>query len=41
LSEEVAVYAAMSMQDLQQFIAGSYIPTDAQLRALATRMRLV
>ena len=35
LSPEVGSYAQMSLTDMQQFIAGSYVPTDEQVRALA------
>ena len=39
LSPEVAACAHMSLHDLQQMIAGHYFPSDAQLQALARRMR--
>ena len=41
LSPEVAACAHMSLHDLQQFIAGSYWPTDVQLQQLARRMRII
>ena len=40
LNPEVASYAGMTLHDLQQFIAGSYWPTDQQLLQLALRMRM-
>ena len=40
LSPEVAACAGMTLDQLKQFIAGTYFPTDAQLQALARRMRL-
>jgi hypothetical protein len=41
LSPEVASYAAMTLADLQQFIAGTFTPTDAQLWQLARRMQML
>ena len=41
LSPEVASYANMSLHDMQQFIAGSYWPTDVQLQQLARRINLI
>lgn len=38
LSHTTAQAADMSLQQLQQFIAGSFQPTEAQLAALARRM---
>jgi hypothetical protein len=40
LSPEVAAVAGMSIFQLQQFVAGTFHPTDDQIHALAIRMQL-
>ncbi|MGM4959830.1 hypothetical protein [Bradyrhizobium sp. 604_D8_N2_3] len=40
LSEEVAQYAGMTLDQLKQLSIGHYTPSDDQLRQLARRMRL-
>jgi hypothetical protein len=40
ISPEVGACAAMTIFDLQQTIAGVYVPTDAQIGALARRLHL-
>jgi hypothetical protein len=41
LSPSVAACAGMTLAELQQFVAGSYQPTEDQLTLLAKRMRLI
>ena len=40
ISPDVAAAAGMTFQQMQQFIAGTFTPTDTQLRDLARRMYL-
>ena len=40
LSADIAAYAAMTLAELQQLVAGTYTPTDAQLVQLGRRMGL-
>jgi hypothetical protein len=40
LSPEVAAAAGLQLDQLQQFVAGRFHPTDEQVMRLAERMRL-
>jgi hypothetical protein len=40
ISPEVAACAGMTIQNMQQLIAGKYHPTAVQLNALARRMSI-
>jgi hypothetical protein len=41
LEPSVGTVASMSLEQLQQFAAGTFHPTDDQITRLARRMRLV
>jgi hypothetical protein len=40
LSDDVAAFAGMNLDELQRFVSGTYHPNDQQLDALAKRMHL-
>lgn len=40
ISPTTAQAANMTLHELQQFVAGSFFPTDEQLAALARRMNI-
>ena len=40
LSHDVAAAADMSLEQLQQFVAGNFFPDEDQLQRLANRMSL-